>query len=98
MDTTTRRFSIFVLGAGFSRPAGLPLGMELWRELDRRARASYQAARYERDLESYLEFNWRCKGVRLNQSDIDFEDFLGFLDTEFYLGLRGPDTWSEEGN
>jgi hypothetical protein len=45
-----------------------------------------------------MEFRCRCDGVRLNPDAIDFEDFLGFLDTEFYLGLRGSDTWADEGN
>jgi len=29
---------------------------------------------------------------------VDFEDFMRFLDVEHYLGLRGGDTWSEDGN
>ena len=29
---------------------------------------------------------------------MDFEDFMRFLDVEHYLGLRGGDTWSEDGN
>lgn len=29
---------------------------------------------------------------------MDFEDFMRFLDVEHYLGLRGKDTWSEDGN
>ena len=29
---------------------------------------------------------------------VDYEDFLGFLDTEHFLGLRGSDTWSDEGS
>ena len=45
-----------------------------------------------------MEFRCRCDGIRLDTDAIDFEDFLGFLDTEFYLGLRGSDTWSDEGN
>ncbi len=31
------RFAVFVLGAGFSRSAGLPLAPELWKEVRRRA-------------------------------------------------------------
>ena len=45
-----------------------------------------------------MEFRRRCDGIRLDADAIYFEDFLGFLDTEFYLGLRGSDTWSDEGN
>jgi hypothetical protein len=29
---------------------------------------------------------------------VDYEEFLGFLDVEHYLGLKGKDTWSSEGN
>jgi hypothetical protein len=29
---------------------------------------------------------------------VDFEEFLAFLDIEHYLGLRGSDTWSVDGN
>jgi hypothetical protein len=30
--------------------------------------------------------------------DVDFEQFLAFLDLEYFLGLRGSDTWSSGGN
>ncbi|MDH3666189.1 MAG: SIR2 family protein [Paracoccaceae bacterium] len=34
----------------------------------------------------------------LTPETVDFEDFMRFLDVEHYLGLRGGDTWSEDGN
>lgn len=34
----------------------------------------------------------------MTPDQVDFEDFLGFLDIEHYLGLRGSDTWSADGN
>ena len=96
MSTTPRRFAVFILGAGFSRPAGLPIGDELWQEVRRRA-ISVDGMAFRSDLDSYMEFRRRADGIRLDADAIDFEDFLGFLDTELYLGLRGSDTCSDEG-
>jgi hypothetical protein len=97
MGATPKRFAIFILGAGFSRPAGLPTGIELWQEVRRRAVRSGSAA-FATDLDRYIEFRRRCDGVQLDSDAVDFEEFLGFLDTEFYLELQGSDTWSDEGN
>jgi hypothetical protein len=36
--------------------------------------------------------------VELTPGQVNFEDFLGFLDIEFHLGLRGKNTWSADGN
>ena len=47
------------------------------------------------DLNSYLEFRHKCDP---KQVGVDFEKFLGFLDVQHLLGLRGKDTWSERGN
>jgi hypothetical protein len=94
-----RRFGIFVLGAGFSRPAGLPLASELWAEVRRRAKSlSGRASKFNDDLEYYMAFRKECDGITLTPSQVDFEDFMAFLDVEYYLGLRGSDTWSEDGN
>ncbi|GMV04428.1 MAG: hypothetical protein AMXMBFR53_07080 [Gemmatimonadota bacterium] len=94
-----RRFRIFVLGAGFSKPAGLPLGPELWQEIKARAsRGAGRASKFDRDLDLYLRYlrdTGRSVGT---DDDVDFEGFLGFLDIEHRLGLAGSDTWSEEGN
>jgi SIR2-like domain len=99
MKPTPKRFAIFVLGAGFSQPAGLPLANELWQEVRRRAEdVRGHASSLGRDLNDYIQFRRRCDGIHLETAEIDFEDFLGFLDTEFYLGLRGSDNWGEDGN
>jgi hypothetical protein len=93
---------IFILGAGFSRAAGLPLGNELWKEVLRRALSmegkGYAFAKFREDLDEYLEFKKRCDGQELSYASVDFEEFLGFLDIEHHLGLRGADTWSDDGN
>jgi hypothetical protein len=95
--------SVYVLGAGFSSPAGLPLGDDLWKEIYRRATLMAgdpddRASQFLDDLDSYIEFKKECEGVSLQPDEVMFEDFLGFLDVEHFLGLRGKETWSKEGN
>jgi SIR2-like domain len=84
-----------LLGAGFSVSAGLPLANDLWKEVCRRAG---RVGHFREDLDYYIEFKERTEGLRLQREEVNFEEFLGFLDVEHYLGLRGPDTWSEDGN
>lgn len=92
-------YRLIILGAGFSRPAGLPLGAELFREVRRLAATTYgQDNRLERDLKRYIDYLDRCEGKSLTQETVNYEEFLGFLDVEHVLGLKGKDTWSTEGN
>ncbi len=53
---------------------------------------------FQDDVNDYLAFRKRCYGEELTADSLDFEDFLAFLDVEYHLGLRGSDTWSEDGN
>lgn len=93
------QYRILVLGAGFSKPAGLPLGSELWQEVVRRARSlTGRAEQFSDDLQTYIEYRRACDGVSLKQDEVDFEEFLAFLDVEHHLKLRGSDTWSRDGN
>lgn len=93
-------FRIIVLGAGFARPAGLPLASELWDEIRKRtALLSGRAGKFHTDLEKYIRFKRTCDGCDdLTPETVDFEDFMCFLDIQHFLGLRGSDTWSEDGN
>ncbi|MEX2030542.1 MAG: SIR2 family protein [Anaerolineales bacterium] len=90
---------IFILGAGFSKPAGYPLGPELITLLlaEAKRRTLYQNI-IEPDIESYLYYLEAAKAKKISEQQIDFEDFISFLDYEHFLGLRGSDTWSIEGN
>ena len=93
------RYRIIILGAGFSKPADLPLADELWNIILNRAKHLWgRADKFNDDLEAYIKFHSDCDGVQLAPENIDFEEFLGFLDIEHYLGLRGSDTWSDDGN
>lgn len=92
-------FRIFVLGAGFSKPAGLPLASELYREVKRSIEARHgKETKFQRDLQCYIDYRKSCDGIQIDESDIDLEALMSFLDIEHFLGLRGSDTWSEEGN
>ena len=88
-DFAAQKFSVYILGAGFSKPSGLPLAPELWNEVRRRGlRLTGRAEQFREDLESYIEYRKRCDGKVLTLEEVDLEDYMAFLDIEFYLGLR----------
>ncbi|MEA2859576.1 MAG: hypothetical protein QOC72_1615 [Methylobacteriaceae bacterium] len=92
---------LIILGAGFSRPAGFPLAIDLWKEIRKSAAtfpSDHRASKFSHDLSHYIEFRKATDGIVLTPDTVDFEDFMRFLDVEHYLGLRGSDTWSEDGN
>lgn len=98
----SHRYRLIILGAGFSRPAGFPLAVELWKQIRetaaKRFSASDRAYKFNNDLQHYIDFRKETDGKVLTPEMVDFEDFMRFLDVEHYLGLRGSDTWSEDGN
>lgn len=99
MDEAHPGFRIFVLGAGFSRSAGLPLGAELFTEVRKCIEFRHgRDTKFKRDVGNYLEYRKACTGVELLEPEIDLEEFMSFLDIEHFLELRGSDTWSQEGN
>ena len=95
----SKTFRLLFLGAGFSKPAGLPLGRELLPEVRCLLRAIYGADNLvERDLARYAKYLSDCEGEDVSVDSVEYEKFLGYLDTEHFLGLYGSDTWSDEGN
>ena len=92
-------FRIFILGAGFSRHAGLPLGSELFAAVRRKIENGWgRETKFQRDLSNYIEYVKGADGINLNEDSVDLEALLSYLDIEHYLQLRGSDTWSDEGN
>jgi hypothetical protein len=86
LDQHPQTISVFVLGAGFSQPARLPLASELWSEVRRRAEAmTGRAEKFQSDLNDYIQFVADCEGVKPNPNDVNFEKFLSYLDVEFHL-------------
>ena len=95
---TERRFRMFLLGAGFSARAGLPLGTQLYTEVYRRSRLSPAAHFLDKDLERFVEYKRLSEDTVLSPGEVEFEEFLSFLDVEHYLGIRGSNTHSADGN
>ena len=94
-----KKHRVIILGAGFSQPAGLPLGDELWGRILKRTKSLWgRASMLRDDIDKYIEYRRDCDGVELTRETMNFEEFLGFLDIEHFLGLRGSDTWSRHGN
>ena len=99
MSPTPKTFRLLFLGAGFSRPAGLPLAKELLSEARDLLLEKYGTNNHvEGDLHRYVDYLSACEGTEFDVDSVDFERFLSFLDTEQLLGLKGSDTWSDEGN
>lgn len=94
-----KTFRLLILGAGFSKPANLPLADELFREVRRRVRNLYgNDNSLERDIKYYFNYLQNTEGFLGSTDDIKIEKLLSFLDVEHYLELKGSDTWSTEGN
>ncbi len=87
---------IFILGAGFSAPAGLPLSADLLpltlSELDDIGHSQHLRS----SLRAYIAYKVGTQGI--TPDPVDLEDFAAYLDYEHYLGLLGSDGWSGEGN
>jgi len=88
-----------VLGAGFSRPAGLPIASELYPLVRKQIFSRYGTeTKFDRDVHEYLEYSRACGFADQTAENLDLERFMSYLDIEHYLGFRGGDTWSSEGN
>jgi hypothetical protein len=92
-------YRLLMLGAGFSNLAGLPLGPALFQKVRKRIAIDHSRDNHvESDLRRFTNYLQECFGRVVSPEDVDYEEFLGFLDVEHYLGLKGKDTWSSEGN
>lgn len=94
-----KTFRVIILGAGFSKPAGLPLATELFREVRKHVRKLHGAGNsLEGSLNYYLDYLRKTEGFKGTVDDIEVEHFLSYLDIEHYLEFQGSNTWSSEGN
>ncbi len=102
-----KEYNIYILGAGFSKPAKLPLGNELFEYVLKEIKKptiwhNHTINLYENflkdDIERFINYKASVSGELLNENEINFEEFLSYLDIEHYFGLLGGDTWSNEGN
>jgi len=96
-DATAPR--LVFLGAGFSRPAGLPLANELLERTLRELEHFQAETHVHWALEEYLDYVQGTTGKsRLTLEQVKIEDFIGYLDNQHYFGMLGSDTWSSAGN
>ncbi len=102
-----KEYNIYILGAGFSKPAKLPLGDELFELVINEVKKTttwrgQKVNLYDNfikhDIEKFISYKMSIEGKPLNENEVNFEEFLSYLDIEHYLGLLGGDTWSKEGN
>lgn len=88
---------VILLGAGFSRSAGMPLASELLdqvRSVARRYLADSGASALDDALERYREYLRDTDPLRA----FDIEEFGAWLDWEDMLQLEGSDTFSDAGS
>jgi hypothetical protein len=90
-------YDVFVIGAGFSKPAGIPLTSELFNLIvrDTKVTTAYHNI-LEPDISRYLEYYNRTHPTPITEDTINVEDFMSYLDIEHYLSLKGSDTWSDK--
>ena len=85
---------LFVLGAGFSAPAGLPLGNGLLERVRQDVRGSFRRAGWDGTLEQEIE-EWAslypCQSI-------DLERVLAYSHRKHYLRLLGSDEYFAHGS
>ena len=93
-DVNLPTHRLFVLGAGFSAPAGLPLGNGLLERVRRDVRCSFGRAGWDGTLEQEID-EW----ASLYPGDaIDLERVLAYSHRKHHLRLLGSDEYFEYGS
>src|SRR4051812_8467718 len=87
-------FRLFILGAGFSQPAGLPLGPELLEEVRARVRALHLDAGWDGPLEEEIH-EWQ---ELYPSRELNLESVLAYSHRKHFLGLIGSDEHFDHGS
>ena len=87
-------YRLFVLGAGFSAPAGLPLGRGLLERVRAEVRGSFRDAGWDGTLEQEIA-EWASL---YPGESIDLERVLGYSHRKHYLRLIGSDEYFAHGS
>ena len=91
--------NMYILGSGFSKNAGLPLGTEIFRQILSEAKNTILYDNIiKSDLGRFIDYCQHGKGLKVSEADVELEQFISFLDIEHYLKLAGKDHWSDSGN
>ena len=85
---------LFILGAGFSAPAGLPLGIELLELVREEVRRFFRDSDWEGPLEKEIE-EWR---LLYPGQTIDLERVLAYSHRKHHLRLLGSDEYFAHGS
>lgn len=94
-EATTNR--LFLVGAGFSRAAGLPLAHELLPFVRKVAGAYFRSNGYSHLEHAIEQYEAYLRDIDPAQQ-FDIEQFVAWLDWEHVLRLKGSDTFSDYGN
>jgi hypothetical protein len=97
MRNEEKTFRMFLLGAGFSKAAGLPLASELFAEVLKVARSNFSvdgSSHLENELGRYKTY---MRDTAPNE-EFNFENFGAWLDWDHTLQMKGSDTFSEIGS
>ena len=81
-------FRLIILGAGFSHPAGLPLGDKLLKLT--RKRISLHSRALEDEIEHWHQI--------YPEEEVSLERVLAYSHRKHYLGLRGANEWHSHGS
>lgn len=88
------KYRLFVLGAGFSKPAKYPLGVELLDQVRERVKAKFQPHGWDGPLEQEIE-EWR---ELYPEKSIDLESVLAYSHRKHFLQLIGSDEYFSHGS
>jgi hypothetical protein len=96
--------NLYILGAGFSKPAGMPLTKDVFSLVLEEAKTKAKEWNWEcdsilgDDINQFLRY-WNSVNRRsIRETEINFEEFLSFLDIEHFLYLKGRNHEGPEGN
>ena len=84
---------LFIIGAGFSKPAGFPLGPELLDSVRQRVRRVFNRANWDGPLEDEIA-QWRA----LPTTPLTLEAVFAYSHRKHFLGLVGSDEYFEHGS
>lgn len=97
-DTEAPTVRRFLLGAGFSKPAGLPLGTEILEPVLDVARRTFRSYDHFSHLEDAVTRYENFLSDTDPSAVFDVEQFGAWLDWENTLELKGSDTFSRHGS
>jgi hypothetical protein len=71
-----KKYRVIILGAGFSKPAGIPLANDLWCEILAKSNSLCErASKFNDDIDRYISYRQNCDDVKLIKENINFRSF-----------------------